>query len=94
MAERRAYQPKWKGLRACPSGGAPGSHPSAQLHPYDWRMSAWFTVAVSPKVGSLAAVTSALASAGIPGEGNIGVPEVVRSTTFSGPDPAPPGAVL
>lgn len=93
MAEQRAHQPKCKWLRACPSGGAPGSHPSAQLHPYDWRMSAWFTVAVSPKVGSLAAVTAALASAGIAVEGIMGAPEVDGSLHLGVPDAQLPAAI-
>ena len=93
MAEQRAHQPKCKWLRAYPLGGAPGSHPSAQLHPYDWRMSAWFTVAVSPKVGSLAAVTAALASAGIAVEGVMGAPEVDGSLHLGVPDAQLPAAI-
>jgi hypothetical protein len=49
-------------------------------------MSAWFTVAVSPKVGSLAAVTAALATAGIPVDGIMGAPEVDGSLHLGVPD--------
>lgn len=49
-------------------------------------MSAWFTVAVSPNVGSLAAVTSALAAAGIPVDGIIGAPESDGSLHLGVPD--------
>jgi aspartokinase len=49
-------------------------------------MSAWFTVAVSPKVGSLAAVTSALAAAGIPVDGIMGAPESDGSLHLGVPD--------
>ena len=67
--------------------------PSAQFHPYDWRMSAWFTVAVSPKVGSLAAVTAALASAGIAVEGVMGAPELDGSLHLGVPESQLPAAV-
>ncbi len=49
-------------------------------------MSGWFTVAVSPKVGSLAAVTSALAAAGIPVDGIMGAPESDGSLHLGVPD--------
>jgi len=56
-------------------------------------MSAWFTVAVSPKVGSLAAVTAALASAGIAVEGVMGAPEVDGSLHLGVPDAQLPAAI-
>jgi len=49
-------------------------------------MSAWFTVAVSPKVGSLAAVAAALASASIAVEGIMGAPEADGSLHLAVPD--------
>lgn len=39
-------------------------------------MDAWFTVELSPKAGSLAAVTSALAEVGIAVHGIMGAPEL------------------
>lgn len=56
-------------------------------------MSAWFTVAVSPKVGGLAAVTTALASAGIPVEGIMGAPETDGSLHLGVPDAQLPAAL-
>jgi len=56
-------------------------------------MSAWFTVAVSPKVGSLAAVTAALASAGIAVEGIMGAPEGDGSLHVGVPDAQLPAAI-
>jgi len=56
-------------------------------------MSAWFTVAVSPKAGSLAAVTAALASAGIPVEGIMGAPEIDGSLHLAVPDAQLPAAI-
>lgn len=38
-------------------------------------MSVWFTVEIPPKVGSLAAVASALAAAGVAVDGILGSPE-------------------
>lgn len=49
-------------------------------------MSAWFTVAISPKVGSLAAVSAALATAGIAVEGIMGEPELDGSLHLAVPD--------
>jgi len=49
-------------------------------------MSAWFTVAVSPRVGSLAAVTTALAAAGIAVDGIMGAPEADGSLHLGVPD--------
>lgn len=56
-------------------------------------MSAWFTVAVSPKVGSLAAVTAALASAGVAVEGVMGAPELDGSIHLGVPESQLPAAV-
>lgn len=56
-------------------------------------MSAWFTVAVSPQVGSLAAVTAALASAGIAVEGIMGAPESDGSLHVGVPEAQLPAAV-
>jgi hypothetical protein len=49
-------------------------------------MSAWFTVAVSPKVGSLAAVAAVLATAGITVDGIMGAPESDGSLHLAVPD--------
>lgn len=56
-------------------------------------MSAWFTVAVSPKVGSFAAVTAALASAGVTVEGVMGAPELDGSLHLGVPESQLPAAV-
>lgn len=57
---------------------APGSTAPPRLRSardYDARMSIWYSVEIPPKVGSLAAVASALAAAGVAVEGIVGSPE-------------------
>jgi hypothetical protein len=56
-------------------------------------MSAWFTVSISPSVGSLAAAISALASAGIAVEGIMGAPEVDGSLHLGVPAAQLPAAI-
>lgn len=56
-------------------------------------MSAWFTVTVSPKVGGLATVSAALASAGIPVEGIMGAPEADGSLHIGVPEVQLPAAI-
>ncbi|MBU6255845.1 MAG: hypothetical protein KGN04_00225 [Chloroflexi bacterium] len=56
-------------------------------------MSAWFTVTITPQVGSLAAVISALATANIAVEGVMGAPEADGSLHLGVPEAQLEGAL-